>query len=136
MGLLQSTVDERQWGKSAVLEEDVEEVTSWHPRECLLALRCRREDRSVGQERGGVCVCVCVCVCVRVCLMCQWRRVLVSSFVHDSHRRRTLLCILCSVWPHRSVLAICVWTICDHFTLLLVLCCDSDSGEWVTCTHC
>ena len=60
-----------------------------------LALRCRRE------------VCMCVCVCVCVCLMCQLRRVLVSSFVHDTHRRRSLLCMLCSVWPHRSVLFVC-----------------------------
>ena len=51
---------------------------------------------------GEECVCVCVCVC-----MCQIRRVLMSSFVHDSHRRRTFLCVLCSVWPHRSVLFVC-----------------------------
>ena len=44
--------------------------------------------------------------------------------MHDSHRRRTLLCMLGSVW-----------TVCGHFTVLLVQCCDSDSGEWVTCTH-
>ena len=50
-----------------MLEE--KEVTSWSPRECLLALRCRREDGSVGKE--GRCVCVRVCVCV--CLMCQLR---------------------------------------------------------------
>ena len=43
-----------------MLEE--KEVTPWSPRECLLALRCRREDGSVGKWRGGVCVCVCVCV--------------------------------------------------------------------------
>ena len=24
----------------------------------------------------------------------------------------------------------------EPFTLLLVLCCDSDSGRWVTCAHC
>ena len=29
----------------------------------------------------------------------------------------------------------CVWTVCEHFTLLLVLCCDFDSGEWVTCIY-
>ena len=50
-----------------------------------------------------------------------------SSFVHDTHRRRTLLCILCSVWPHRSVLFVrglsvstllCCW--CCAVTLTVV----------------
>ena len=55
MGLLQSTVDEGQWGKS-VLEEEVEEVPAWYPRECLLALQEGRKISRTGEE----CVCVCV----------------------------------------------------------------------------
>ena len=51
--------------------EDMEEMEgSWPPSECPLPLKCRREDRSVGEREGKVyyvCVCVCVCVCVRVC---------------------------------------------------------------------
>ena len=42
-------------------EEEEEEVPSWPPRECPLELRCRKEDRSVGQ--WSVCLCLCVCVC-------------------------------------------------------------------------
>ena len=56
-----------------------------------LALRCGREDRSVGQGR------MCVCVCV-----------------HDTHRRRTLLCMLYKVWPHRSVLFVCELYVALH----------------------
>ena len=43
---------------------------SWTPRECPLPLRCRREDRSVGEREGKVyrvCVCVCVCVAYTAC---------------------------------------------------------------------
>ena len=52
--------------------EDTEEVEgSWPPRECPLPLRCRREDRSVGEREKRftvfVCVCVRACVCVCVC---------------------------------------------------------------------
>ena len=63
-------------------EEEVEEVTSWPLRECPLAFKCRKEDRSVGQRSVCVCVCVCVCVrvrvracacaCVRVCVSLNW----------------------------------------------------------------
>ncbi len=67
MGLLKGTVDEGQWGKSAVLEEEVEEVPAWPPRECYLVLRSRTKDRwAVGMWRGGVCVCVRGCMLVRV----------------------------------------------------------------------
>ena len=46
--------------------KDMEEMEgSWPPRECLLPLRCRREDMSVGErERKVYHVCVCVCACV------------------------------------------------------------------------
>ena len=50
-----------------LVEEDMEEVEgSWLPRECPLPLRCRKEDRSVGEREGKVYhVCVCVwCVCI------------------------------------------------------------------------
>ena len=66
----------RQWWRS-----EEEEVTSWSPREYPFALSYWREDRSVEQWRGGVCVCVCVCVrvCVRV-------------------RARVCVCVCVCVW--------------------------------------
>ena len=42
----------------------------WPPRVCPLALRCNREDRSVGWVEECVSVFVCVCVCVCVCVWC------------------------------------------------------------------
>ena len=78
-------------------------------------------------SRGEECVCVCACMCVRACLMCQLRQVLVSSYVHDSHRRRTLLSMLCSVWPHGSVLFVCALYVS---TSLCYWCCAvTDSGK-------
>ena len=41
-----------------------------------------------------------------------------------NHRTRTRFCMLRSVW-----------TVREHFTLLLVLCCDSDSGECMGHVH-
>ena len=49
-----------------VAGEDTEAVASWPPRVCPLPLRCRREDRSVGQSKECVCVRVCMCACVHV----------------------------------------------------------------------
>ena len=69
VGLLKGTVDEGQWGKSAVLEEEVEEVPAWPPRECYLVLRSRTKDRwAVGQWTRGVCVRAWVhaCACVKL----------------------------------------------------------------------
>ena len=54
-----------------------------------------------------MCVCVCVCVCVSVCICVLSVRVCVRAYIHA--------CI-----SDVSVV---------HFTLLLVLCCDSGSGE-------
>ena len=52
-----------QLGMSILDEEElVEEMTSWPPRACPFALRCTREDRSVRQWRGAVCMYACVCV--------------------------------------------------------------------------
>ena len=51
-----------QLGISMLDEVVVEEMASWPPRECPFALRCTREDRSVRQWRGAVCMCVCMCV--------------------------------------------------------------------------
>ena len=41
-----------------VAGEDTEAVASWPPRVCPLPLRCRREDRSVGQSKECVRACV------------------------------------------------------------------------------
>jgi len=51
-----------QLGISMSDEVVVEEMASWPPRECPFALRCTREDRSLRQWRGAVCMCACVCV--------------------------------------------------------------------------
>ena len=51
-----------QLGISMLDEVVVEEMASWPPRECPFALRCTREDRSLRQWRGAVCMCACVCV--------------------------------------------------------------------------
>ena len=41
---------------------------SWPPRECPLPLRCRREDRSVGQRQEKV-YHVCMYLCVYLCML-------------------------------------------------------------------
>ena len=87
---MKGTVDEAL-GRS-VLEEEVEEMTSWAPLHLGAGGKTGQWDRG-----GGVCVCMCVCVCV-----------------HDTHRRRTLLCMLYKVWPHRSVLFVCELYVALH----------------------
>ena len=95
---MKGTVDEAL-GRP-VLEEEVEEMTSWAPLHLGAGGKTGQWDRG-----GGVCVCVCMtptegghyCACSTKCGHIE----------------------VCYLYVN------CMW----HFTLLLVLCCDSDSGE-------